>query len=118
MIFDEVQTGMGRLGKLFGYEVFGVEPDVITLAKGIASGMAIGAFMAKEKLRFLLPATTALPSAEILWPVPADMLSPNILLIIDIPGNADKMGQYLLEKLEGSEEKIQQLFPTFVVADY
>jgi acetylornithine/N-succinyldiaminopimelate aminotransferase len=48
LMLDEIQTGMGRLGKLFGYEVYGVEPDVITLAKGIASGVAIGVVLAKD----------------------------------------------------------------------
>ena len=55
LIFDEVQTGMGRLGKLFGYQVFGVEPDVITLAKGIASGVPIGVIMAKERASVFAP---------------------------------------------------------------
>ncbi len=48
LMIDEVQTGMGRLGKLFGYEQFNMEPDVITLAKGLGSGFAIGAVLAKE----------------------------------------------------------------------
>jgi len=48
LIFDEVQTGMGRTGKLFGYQHFGIEPDVITLAKGLAGGLPIGAILAKQ----------------------------------------------------------------------
>jgi acetylornithine/N-succinyldiaminopimelate aminotransferase len=48
LIFDEVQTGMGRLGKLFGYQYFGVEPDVITLGKGIGGGVPLAAVLAKE----------------------------------------------------------------------
>ena len=49
LIFDEVQTGMGRLGTMFGYESFGVEPDIMTLAKGLGGGVPIGAFMAKDE---------------------------------------------------------------------
>lgn len=48
LMFDEVQTGMGRTGTLFAYEQLGVEPDVITLAKGLGGGMPIGACLAKE----------------------------------------------------------------------
>ena len=49
LIFDEVQTGIGRTGKLFAYEHFGIEPDVMTLAKGLANGIPIGAMLTKDK---------------------------------------------------------------------
>ncbi|MCG1029731.1 acetylornithine transaminase [Virgibacillus halodenitrificans] len=45
---DEIQTGMGRTGELFAYEQFGVDPDVITLAKGLGSGFPVGALLAKK----------------------------------------------------------------------
>jgi len=50
LVLDEVQTGMGRTGRMFAAEHFGVVPDVIVLAKGIASGMPLGAMMAKQAL--------------------------------------------------------------------
>src|SRR5690606_87261 len=50
LIFDEVQTGMGRTGNWFGYQTFGVQPDIITMAKGIASGVACGAFLCREEI--------------------------------------------------------------------
>tara|TARA_Y100000590_G_scaffold194919_1_gene221369 strand:+ start:22472 stop:23623 length:1152 start_codon:yes stop_codon:yes gene_type:complete len=55
MILDEVQTGIGRLGSLFGYQKFGIEPDAITLAKGLGGGVPIGAFLAKDKFCVLAP---------------------------------------------------------------
>ena len=49
LIFDEVQTGFGRLGTLYAYEAFGVEPDMVSWAKGMGSGFPVGAMAAKEK---------------------------------------------------------------------
>lgn len=50
LIFDEVQTCMGRLGTWFGYQSFGVEPDIMTMAKGVAGGVACGVIVAKDNL--------------------------------------------------------------------
>lgn len=55
LIADEVQTGMGRLGTLFGYEQFGVEPDAMTLAKGLGAGTPLGAFLCKQEYAVLEP---------------------------------------------------------------
>ena len=53
MILDEVQTGYGRTGFLFGYQLFGIEPDIMTLSKSIANGLPMGAVVAKEKVSSL-----------------------------------------------------------------
>ena len=50
LIVDEVQTGMGRTGKLFGYEHAGIEPDIMTLGKGIGGGVPLAALLAKESV--------------------------------------------------------------------
>ena len=55
LIFDEVQTGIGRLGTLFGYQAFGVEPDILTLAKGLGGGVPIGAVLCKERFSAFEP---------------------------------------------------------------
>ena len=59
LVFDEVQVGVGRSGKLWGYENLGVEPDVLTSAKGLAGGVPIGAMMCKEFCNVLTPGTHA-----------------------------------------------------------
>ncbi|MCM3750222.1 acetylornithine transaminase [Paenibacillus pasadenensis] len=51
LILDEVQTGMGRTGKLFAHEHYGIQPDIFTAAKGLGSGFPVGAILAKEHLR-------------------------------------------------------------------
>ncbi len=50
LIFDEIQSGIGRSGKFFAYEKFGVKPDIVTLAKGLAGGVPIGAFICTEEV--------------------------------------------------------------------
>lgn len=50
LVFDEVQTCMGRTGEWFGYQSFGIQPDVITLAKGLAAGVACGAMICRDEL--------------------------------------------------------------------
>ncbi len=50
LIFDEIQTGMGRTGKLFCYQHFEIEPDIMTLAKALGNGLPIGAMLASEKI--------------------------------------------------------------------
>jgi acetylornithine/N-succinyldiaminopimelate aminotransferase len=68
LICDEVQCGMARTGKWFGYQHAGILPDVATLAKGLGSGVPIGACMAGGKAAGCSSrASTAPPSAAIRW---------------------------------------------------
>lgn len=60
LVFDEVQVGVGRLGEIFGYKRFGVEPDILTLAKGLGGGIPIGAVIARSEIAdVFLPGTHA-----------------------------------------------------------
>jgi acetylornithine/succinyldiaminopimelate/putrescine aminotransferase len=54
LIFDEIQTGFGRTGKLFAFEHFEVVPDILTLAKGLGGGMPIGAFVSSQEIMHIL----------------------------------------------------------------
>lgn len=54
LLIDEVQTGIGRTGSLFAYQQFGVQPDVVSFAKGIAGGLPFGGFLTNEKCRTVL----------------------------------------------------------------
>ena len=49
VIIDEIQTGIGRTGKLFAYEHYDIIPDIITLAKGLGNGIPVGALLGKKK---------------------------------------------------------------------
>lgn len=55
LIFDEIQCGMGRTGKMFAHEYYGVKPDVMTLAKALGCGIPVGAFLTTEKAAALKP---------------------------------------------------------------
>lgn len=59
LVFDEVQTGVGRTGKMWGYENLGIEPDIITSAKGLAGGIPIGAMMCKASCDVFEPGNHA-----------------------------------------------------------
>jgi acetylornithine/N-succinyldiaminopimelate aminotransferase len=105
LIFDEVQTGMGRLGRLFGYQLFGVEPDVITLAKGIASGVPIGVIMARESHSVFAPGEHGTTFGGNPLASAAGYAVTKYIIDHKVSENADKMGQYLLAKLQNLKRK-------------
>ena len=56
VLIDEVQTGNGRTGSLYAYQQFGIEPDVVSTAKGLAGGLPMGATLFNEKMQYVLNA--------------------------------------------------------------
>ena len=100
LIFDEVQTGMGRLGHLWGYEHFGVEPDVMTLAKGLGNGVPIGAFLCKESCNILEPGDHGSTFGGNVLATAAANATIHAMLDDDIPGHARRVGDYLRLRLE------------------
>jgi len=106
MIFDEVQTGMGRTGKWFAYQHYDVEPDIITLAKALGGGVAIGAMMAKEELAAkLVPGKHASTFGGNCIACAAGIAVVDAIEEDNLIENAVKMGEYAKHKLEQLGEK-------------
>lgn len=109
LIFDEVQTGMGRTGKLFAYEHFDIKPDILTSAKGIANGFPLSAVIGKKKYMEQWPAGAhggtfgGNPVACAAACATLDVLEKGTL------DNATKMGAYFKEKLQGLQETYKEI---------
>lgn len=104
LIADEVQCGMGRTGKFFASEHFGASPDIITLAKGIASGMPLGVMIANASLMKWEPGSHASTFGG--NPVScAAALATVELLEKGLIQNAERMGDYLKKGLEALARK-------------
>jgi acetylornithine/N-succinyldiaminopimelate aminotransferase len=105
LILDEIQTGMGRLGKLFGYQVYGIEPDIMTLAKGLAGGVPIGAVLAKEGASVFVPGDHGSTFGG--NPLACSVGCATLKYVIDkdVPGNALKVGEYLVGELKRLQNK-------------
>ena len=99
LVVDEVQAGMGRTGKLFAHQHFGVMPDVIACAKGIASGMPLGAIIAKKSLMTWPPGTHASTFGGNPIACRASLATLD-LLEEELIDNAKTQGDYLLGKLK------------------
>ncbi|MBW8058290.1 MAG: acetylornithine transaminase [candidate division NC10 bacterium] len=100
LIFDEVQTGIGRTGRLFAYEHWGAEPDIMTLAKALGGGLPIGAMMAKEQVAAsFTPGTHAATFGGNPLVTSAALATLTTVLKEDLILRAAKMGDRLLHKL-------------------
>lgn len=105
LILDEIQTGIGRIGTLFAYEQYGVEPDIMTLAKGLASGIPIGAILAKDRISVFTPGEHGSTFGGNPVACAAGLATLKFIIEHDIAGNARRMGQYLMSRLEGLKTK-------------
>ncbi len=99
LILDEIQTGMGRLGSLFGYQEYGVEPDVITLAKGLGYGVPIGAFLSKEAAMALVPGDHGSTFGGNALTTAAAYAGTKFLIDNDIPAQVKILETHLLDRL-------------------
>jgi len=107
LILDEIQTGIGRTGSLFAYEQYGVEPDIMTLAKGLASGMPIGAILAKDRASVFAAGEHGSTFGG--NPVACAASYATLKFIIDnnITENARQMGQHLAAGLKSLQQKFE-----------
>jgi acetylornithine aminotransferase/acetylornithine/N-succinyldiaminopimelate aminotransferase len=107
LIFDEVQTGLGRVGGLFGYETYGVEPDVMTIAKSLAGGLAMGAMLCREAIaKAFAPGSHGSTMAGNALTSAAAVAYLTEMIEGDWPARAAKIGEELIatlrEKLAGA----------------
>lgn len=106
LIFDEVQTGMGRTGTLFAYEQLGVQPDIMTLAKGLGGGMPIGACLAKESVAAVFtPGTHASTFGGNPLACAAALAVCRVLLEGRLLEQAKRMGEYLAKGLADCKDR-------------
>ncbi|PWB78123.1 MAG: acetylornithine transaminase [Candidatus Methylomirabilota bacterium] len=101
LMLDEVQTGMGRTGRLFAYEHWGIRPDIVTLAKGLGGGLPIGAMIAKKPVAdAFVPGSHASTFGGNPFVTTVALTVLTEILDSRLPERAAKIGAYLLERLQ------------------
>src|SRR5688500_496085 len=104
LVIDEVQSGMGRTGRMFGIEHFGVEPDVVAIAKGVASGLPLGVTTSRAEMMAWPPGAHASTFGG--NPLScAAALATITLLRESLTANAAEVGGYLMDRLRELQEK-------------
>ena len=107
MIIDEVQTGIGRLGALYGYEKYNIEPDVITLAKGLGAGVPIGAILAKDEFSVFVPGDHGSTFRGNALTCAAADASTKYILENDIHIEVNELSKYFMNKLNELMSKFE-----------
>ncbi len=110
LILDEVQTGMGRTGKLFAFQHYGIQPDIFTLAKSIAGGFPMGAMLAKpEWAELFQPGTHASTFGGNYLACAAALAVLDALEEERLIENAQRMGDYLMAKLRELNAPVKEV---------
>lgn len=111
LIFDEIQTGMGRTGKMFAYEHFNIKPDIVTLAKGLGGGVPIGAFLAHDKVANVFGPGD---HGSTFGGNPLACAAANAVLSVmndeNLAANAAAVGSYMVKELT----KLQNKYPALI----
>ncbi len=110
LILDEVQVGMGRTGKFWGYENLGIEPDIFTAAKGLAGGIPIGAMMSKQFCALFKPGNHASTFGGNPLATAAGLCVARVLERDNILNNVIARGEQLRTKLRAIAAKYPDLF--------
>ncbi|WP_026079777.1 aspartate aminotransferase family protein [Spirulina subsalsa] len=110
LILDEVQVGMGRTGKLWGYENLGIEPDIFTSAKGLAGGIPIGAMMCKNSCNLFEPGNHASTFGGNPFACAVGLAVGKTLLADNIIQNVQARGEQLRKNLRALTHKTPHLF--------
>ena len=106
LIFDEVQVGIGRTGKLFAHEYFGVTPDIMTLAKALAGGAPIGTMLARDELAaFFGPGSHGSTFGGNPLVTAAAIAALRVIMEEGILNRTEEIGEYLLGELEALKGK-------------
>lgn len=110
LIFDEVQCGLGRTGKLFAYEHYGIKPDIMTLAKPLGGGLPLGAILSTDEAAGVLqPGTHASTFGGNPVACAGGIAVLQVILREDLVERAQILGDYLLKKLSRLKEKCKQV---------
>jgi len=106
LILDEVQVGMGRTGKLFAHEHYGIKPDIMTLAKGIAGGVPMGAMLATDRvMSSFVPGTHASTFGGNPLSSAVGIAVMKTIFEEDILENCTKLGEILEKRLQSLKKK-------------
>lgn len=105
LIFDEVQTGVGRCGTIFAYQHYNIEPDIMTLAKGLGGGYPLSAMLTKKKFDIFDVGDQGGTFSSQPLGMAVGLAVFKEVINKELYKNADKMGEYIKSKLEGLREK-------------